>query len=296
LHKVVLGTYRLIAVQGTKTKRSKTRLVGRGDGLLIGLAPEAFEAWVGERFRELGYDVQVTQFQGDHGVDLVLTRRGEKVVVQCKHHPMSTIGEPVLRDLHGAMHHLGADAGFLVTTGQISKAAREWAVGKPLQFWDAQRLKTEWGTALALVANEVARNVVPEGSPEKPARGSMGWYVYTDDQNNRWAVELPRSIGGQVALGFEPLTDPAIRRLPRTLRMRHMNLKSDEPNPRYLKRIPYGQPRLPSNAWTDGLVFTSSSGKQTIWRMTGEFTERQDRGVQPVYPNGFRPSRWITST
>jgi hypothetical protein len=102
-------------------------MAGRGDGLLVGLAPDAFEAWVGERFRELGYDVQVTSFQGDHGVDLLLTRPGgEKIVVQCKHHPRSTIGEPVLRDLFGAMHHLGAHAGFLVTTGQISKAAREW--------------------------------------------------------------------------------------------------------------------------------------------------------------------------
>src|SRR5262249_976826 len=65
LHNVVLGTYRLIAVQGAKTKKSRTRLVVRGQGLLIGLAPEAFEAWVGERFRELGYDVQLTRFQGD---------------------------------------------------------------------------------------------------------------------------------------------------------------------------------------------------------------------------------------
>jgi hypothetical protein len=65
-------------------------------------------------------------------VDLALTKPGERVVFQCKHHPLSTIGEPVLRDLFGAMHHLGADAGFLVTTGQVSKAARKWAVGKPI--------------------------------------------------------------------------------------------------------------------------------------------------------------------
>jgi hypothetical protein len=119
----------------------------------------------------------------------------------------------------------------------------------------------------------------------------MGWYVYTDNLNNRWAIELPRSIGEQAALAFEPLTDPTVPTLPRTLRMRHINLKSDEAKPRYLKRIPYGQPRLPSNVWTEGLVFTNSSGRQTTWKITSDLAERRDRGPQPK--TGFVSMRWV---
>jgi restriction system protein len=119
---------------GIRPKKAKVRMVGRGDGLLIGLAPEAFEAWVGERFRDLGYEVHVTPFQGDLGVDLILSRDDEKVIVQCKHHPLSTIGEPVLRDRFGA-HHVGATSAALITTGQLSTAARQWLIGKPIQVW-----------------------------------------------------------------------------------------------------------------------------------------------------------------
>jgi len=56
--------------------------------------------------------------------------------------------------------------------------------------------------------------------PATRTDGHTGWYVYTDIQDNRWAVELPRSIGDQVALGFEPLIDPTIAPFPRTLKMR----------------------------------------------------------------------------
>src|SRR5919202_3265040 len=93
-------------------------------GLLDGLAPEAFETWVGDRFRYLGYDVRVTPYQGDHGADLLATCAGDTVVVQCKHRPAGTVGEPVLRDLYGAMHHFGTTRAILVTTGRLSPAAR----------------------------------------------------------------------------------------------------------------------------------------------------------------------------
>src|SRR6266705_3614074 len=101
----------------SNSKKVGVRMVGRGDGLLMGLPPETFETWIGERFRNLGYDVHVTPFQGDHGVDLVLTRPGENIIVQCKHYPLSTVGEPVLRDLYGTMHHVDTTSAALVTTG-----------------------------------------------------------------------------------------------------------------------------------------------------------------------------------
>jgi hypothetical protein len=280
-------------MQRTSGKKVKVRMVGKGDGLLVGLPPESFETWVGERFRDLGYNVQVTPYQGDHGVDLVLTRGEEHVIVQCKHHPFSTVGEPVLRDLYGTLRHVGATSAALVTTGQISKAAHDWLVGKPIQVWDAPRLKTEWGAEIARVTEELSQRVSPTGASGTPTDRRTGWYVYTDAKAHRWAVELPRSIGDQVALGFEPLTDPTIPALPRTLRMRHVNLKSREQNPRYLKRVPHGQPRLLLSAHTEGLVFTSSGGRQTVWRITGEYGEMLDRGLQPAQPNGFRPPRWV---
>jgi hypothetical protein len=60
-----------------------------------------------------------------------------------------------------------------------------------------------------------------------------------------------------------------------------------------MKRVPHGQPKFTLSAHTEGLVLRSSNGKQTLWRLTGEYAERRDRGMQPATPTGCRPSRWI---
>jgi len=62
------------------------------------------------------------------------------------------------------MHHAGANSAALVTTGQLSTAAREWLIGKPIQVWDAVRLKQEWGVAVAVLASQVIRSVLPDGT------------------------------------------------------------------------------------------------------------------------------------
>ena len=51
-----------------------------------------------------------------------------------------TVGEPIVRDLYGTLVHENADYGWLVTTGGISRRAREWANGKPIELWDGQKL------------------------------------------------------------------------------------------------------------------------------------------------------------
>ena len=107
---------------------------------LLALSPGEFEEWTGVLFERHGYRVRNTPDTADHGIDLMVTSpRGERAVVQCKRY-RGTVGEPVVRDLYGTMLHVEADLGFLVTTGSISRAARTWARGKPLELIDGQRL------------------------------------------------------------------------------------------------------------------------------------------------------------
>ncbi len=104
------------------------------------LSPEQFEEWVGARFRDLGYKVKVTGMGGDHGIDLIAEKEGEVAVIQCKNYKSWSVGEPVLRDLYGAMHHFEATKAYLVTTGRLTKAAVGWVEGKPIEVWDGERL------------------------------------------------------------------------------------------------------------------------------------------------------------
>jgi restriction system protein len=107
---------------------------------MLALGPGEFEAWTGMLFRLLGYRVLDTQLTADHGIDLVVTstqmRRG---LVQCKRY-RGTVGEHTVRDLYGTMTHENAEFAWLVTTGAISRQAREWAEGKPIALWDGREL------------------------------------------------------------------------------------------------------------------------------------------------------------
>jgi hypothetical protein len=107
---------------------------------LLGVADEVrkmggleFEHWVAELFKKAGFQVEVTQASGDHGVDLWATKAGILVAVQCKRWDGS-LGEPVVRDLFGSMISGRADSGCIVTTGTFTAQAQQFAKGKPLDL------------------------------------------------------------------------------------------------------------------------------------------------------------------
>jgi restriction system protein len=123
---------------------------------LKAMTPVEFEEWVGARFKDLGYKVKSTALSGDHGVDLVATRDGEKVVIQCKRYRDSAVGEPVMRDLYGTMQHESADRAYLVTTSSLTPAARTWSRGKPIEIWDGRYLSS-MSTSSAVVPSPTAK-------------------------------------------------------------------------------------------------------------------------------------------
>ena len=123
---------------------------------LYALSPGAFEHYVAGLFRRKGYLVIVRAGSGDHGVDLELSGQdGRRAVVQCKRY-RDTVGEKTVRDLYGTLLHEGAFHAFLVTTAEISDAAREWADGKPITLID--------GPTLVSIADSLASTEGGKGS------------------------------------------------------------------------------------------------------------------------------------
>lgn len=187
-------------------------------GRLRTVTPEAFEQWVGERFESLGYVVHRTPFRGDHGIDLSVERQGERAIVQCKHWPARSVGEPVLRDLFGTLTHGAAQAAYLVTTGSATPAAREWAKDKPIHIWDWKHLVEKWPAEIAELAARTS------AAAEASSGIRPGWYIYVDDLNTPWALKLPKSIGEQPLLGFQPLRTPNLAVVPKLVKLRHVNV------------------------------------------------------------------------
>ncbi len=111
---------------------------------LLDISPAQFEKMAVEIYEMRGLKVERTGATGDHGVDIVVeSSRGEKWVVQCKRW-RGAVGESVIREFFGTMHHEKADKGILITTGTFTAQAREWAKGKPLNLVDGNEFLTTW--------------------------------------------------------------------------------------------------------------------------------------------------------
>ncbi len=108
---------------------------------LDGMSWREFEILVGEAFRLQGYQVIETGGGGaDGGIDLVLTKRNEKFLVQCKQWKAYKVGVDVVRELYGVMAARGATGGFVVTSGQFTGDARAFADGRNVQLVDGPKL------------------------------------------------------------------------------------------------------------------------------------------------------------
>lgn len=144
-------------------------------GVLDSLSWREFEQLVGEGFRLQGYQVMETGGNGpDGGVDLVLSKGGERFLVQCKQWKAYKVGVEVVRELYGVMTAKGAAGGFVVTSGQFTEPAREFAKGRNLKLVDGPVLLRLLGPArTAQRETEPPVPVAPPSVPACPACGKL---------------------------------------------------------------------------------------------------------------------------
>ena len=112
----------------------RTEDVGRLD-------PYQYERYVSEYYRRHGY--AVTQRGGagpDGGVDLVIAKDGDRLLVQCKHWKAWRIGPQPVRELWGLVDHEEAAGAVFVTSKDFTSEARAFAKGKRLELIDGKHL------------------------------------------------------------------------------------------------------------------------------------------------------------
>lgn len=100
-----------------------------------------FELLIGEAFRRQGYAVEERGGSApDGGVDLLLRKDGQKTLVQCKHWKSQQVGEPIVRELLGAMTAQGASGAIVVTAGDYTAEARAFARDNRMRLIDGAEL------------------------------------------------------------------------------------------------------------------------------------------------------------
>jgi HJR/Mrr/RecB family endonuclease len=98
------------------------------------------EKFAAQVYKKMGYKVQRTGNMGDHGIDVMLVNpKNQKEIVQCKQWN-KPIGEPVVRDLYGAMMHENAVRGWMWAPRGFSKPAQRWAKGKSIVLVDDKEI------------------------------------------------------------------------------------------------------------------------------------------------------------
>jgi len=128
--------------------RSQTGLTS-----LLRLSWREFEEVIGEAYRKQGYAVVENAGPGaDGGIDLVAKKEGETILVQCKQWKSEKIGVPTVREMFGLWNAERANEVHIVTCGDFTEEARQFAQGKPIKLID--------GPSLARLINDTQERIV----------------------------------------------------------------------------------------------------------------------------------------
>jgi restriction system protein len=127
---IALGFVRVLIELRIERRRKRRLAVTRDLGRLT---PSEFEEYVAILFEKSGYHVRRRGGSGDHGIDLVVKRKGRTSVVQCKRYE-EAIGPSTVRELIGAMTNAGMKRGFLITTSGFTAGAEHEARQAPYKI------------------------------------------------------------------------------------------------------------------------------------------------------------------
>ena len=134
---VAAGILCMVAALSAFKAWQKGQLLERQTGIetLRSISWREFEEIVGEAYRRQGYMVTETGGGGaDGGVDLILKKNSEQLLVQCKHWKNDKVGVKVVRELYGVVAAESASGGIVISSGTFTQEAKDFAKGKPLEL------------------------------------------------------------------------------------------------------------------------------------------------------------------
>ncbi len=94
--------------------------------LSVNMTPAGFEAFCAESLRASDWQVSLTPFCRDQGVDVIAEKNGIRVVLQCKFYS-NTVGNKAVQEIAAGRVHQQAHFGAVVTNSAYTFSAQELA-------------------------------------------------------------------------------------------------------------------------------------------------------------------------
>ncbi len=108
---------------------------------LLLLSPSDFQDAVIHMYSELGYEVTHPLHINNKGKNAILIKDGKKYLVECKRWDLAKkVGRPDLMKFFAAIKEERAEKGFLITTGQFTSTAYEYASKNQIELVDGYKL------------------------------------------------------------------------------------------------------------------------------------------------------------
>ncbi|GAB2680682.1 restriction endonuclease [Aliiglaciecola aliphaticivorans] len=151
------GMFLLPAVSSVFMQRKRQQLITQQKSIqsLRETSWQDFEILVAEAFRRQGYSVQENMVAGpDGGIDLNLRKDGKQHIVQCKRWRSSKVGVSIVREMYGVLTASKADSVYVVSSGEFTKDAIEFAQNLPIKLINGQAL-------LELIAEIQSETLLP---------------------------------------------------------------------------------------------------------------------------------------
>ncbi|MCR5799215.1 MAG: restriction endonuclease [Lachnospiraceae bacterium] len=96
---------------------------------------EEFEEYLKYHFEKLGYKAKTTPRSNDYGADLILTKDGDKIVVQAKRWN-EPVGNTAVQEVVAAKAYYKANKAMVVTNSYFTSNARNLAAVNNVELWD----------------------------------------------------------------------------------------------------------------------------------------------------------------
>lgn len=151
-------TFMIGAQKRERLRRSGIAEVDKMEGL-------RFERYLAELFKCQGYRTEVTQGSGDYGVDLILTRQGQRIAVQAKRYK-NNVGLEAVQQVQAGKAKYNCSEAWVVTNSNYTDQAVTLAKANQVRLIGRQEL-----IEMMLRMNSPAKSATAPSVGKKTAAG-----------------------------------------------------------------------------------------------------------------------------